>query len=115
MTVMKATGTEALTRMNSGRRTGQLQNLQKQLKNGASLSAFDRERLEEACRNLESLFVNQMMKSMRRNMPAGGIFEKNNAEKIFEDMLYQEYAGKMVSGQTNGLAKQMYEQLTRSL
>jgi flagellar protein FlgJ len=80
-----------------------------------NMSEFDAKRLKESCYDLEGLFINQMMKVMRNNVPKGGLFTKSQAENIFEDMLYEQYSNKMARTQSNGLAVQIYEQLTKTI
>jgi len=84
-------------------------------KNVSDKQSFDTKRLKEACYDLEGLFINKMMKIMRRNIPKGGLFEKSNAENIFEDMLYEKYADRMARGRTDGIANAMYQQLAQDM
>ena len=77
--------------------------------------SFDQKRLKESCYDLEGMFINKMLKIMRRNIPKGGLFEKSNAENIFEDMLYEKYADRMARGRTDGIANAMYQQLAQDM
>ncbi len=72
------------------------------------------EELKEACVKFESYFLNMMFKSMRKTVVSGGgLFEKSNAQKIFEEGLDQELTKKMANEGGIGLADMMYKQLSR--
>lgn len=71
----------------------------------------EKARIEQACRDFESLFVQQMMKQMRRTVPQDGLFSGGNAEKMYSSMLDGEIA-KAVSEQRGiGLAPALIRQL----
>ena len=72
-------------------------------------------KLKEACTDFESLFVKQMLDSMRKTVNRSGLLEKNMGEDVFEDMLYDEYAKKMTETSRLGIGKMMYDQLSRQL
>lgn len=74
----------------------------------------DDKALMEACREFETYFVNQMFNAMRKTVQDGGLIPKSNGEKIFEDMLYEEYADEISKGQGVGIAKMMFQQLSNS-
>ena len=69
-------------------------------------------KLKEVCQQLESIFVHQMLSQMRNSIPKGGFIQANQGEKIFQDMLDQEYAQKMSKAGGIGLADLMYRQLS---
>ena len=48
--------------------------------------------LKEVSQQLESIFINQMFKAMRKNINKHRLLPENHAENIFNDMLYQEYS-----------------------
>jgi hypothetical protein len=73
---------------------------------------IEEEKLLDAVTELESMFVNQMYKTMR------GTLSKENdllyggmTEEVFTDMLYNEYSLTTSKNNNLGLAKQMYEQM----
>ena len=73
-----------------------------------------KKKIYNASVEFESLFVNKMLKEMRKSIHKSGLIEGGYAEEIFEDMLYDEYS-KMVSGNTRfGLAEQIYNQMTEN-
>jgi flagellar protein FlgJ len=69
------------------------------------------EELLEVCYEMESIFVGQMLKTMRNTVMETDFFGKSMAKDIFNDMLYDEYAKLMAKSDAFGLARQMYDQL----
>ncbi len=68
--------------------------------------------LYEKSLELESYIVKNMLSAMRKTvMKADG--ESNYAQKMYEDMLYDEYATMMTKNAGFGLADQMYLQLSQ--
>ncbi len=68
--------------------------------------------LYEKSLELESYIVKNMLSSMRKTIvKANG--ESNYAQKMYEDMLYDEYATMMTKNAGFGLADQMYLQLSQ--
>ena len=73
---------------------------------------MDNKALREACVDFESLFIKQMLDSMRKTVSRSDLVERGMAEDIFEDMLYQEYAKAMAKTANLGIADMMYKQLS---
>ncbi len=69
-------------------------------------------KLLDVCYDMESLFIGNMLKSMRKTVMETGFFGKSVAKDIFQDMLYDEYAKLMARTGQLGLAKQIYNQLS---
>ncbi len=70
-------------------------------------------RLREACQELEAVFWHLLLRSMRRTIPEGGLFEKSSEERIYLDMLDEQYALLLARQETTGIARILYEQLRR--
>ncbi len=69
-------------------------------------------KLMSVCLEFESILVNQMFKTMRKTINKDkSLFNGGQAEKIFEDMLYDKYSLQTVKNADFGLAKQIYNQL----
>lgn len=64
----------------------------------------DAKALKKAAQDLEQIFLSMMLKTMRNSIPKGGLLEESNQRKIFEDMMYDEYAGQMARAGGIGLA-----------
>ena len=69
--------------------------------------------LMDVCYEMESLFVGKMLKEMRKNVEKNEWTHGGFAEEIFEDMLYDEYALNMSRNSNLGLAKMLYEEMSR--
>lgn len=67
-------------------------------------------KLMKVCKDFESIFVNQLLKSMRKTLN-----KKNNlvhggfAEEVFTDMLYTKYSQKAVQSGDFGFANTLYD------
>jgi len=70
-------------------------------------------KLYEQCREFESIFVNMMLKEMRGTVEKSGLIDGGQAEDIFSDMLYDEYAKGMTKAAGFGLADSVYLELSR--
>lgn len=71
-------------------------------------------KLMDVCIEMESLFVYQMLKEMRKTVhKENDLLYGGMAQEIFEDMLYNEYALQMSKTANFGLAKTLYEQLSQ--
>jgi len=71
-------------------------------------------KLYEQCREFESLFVNMMLKTMRDTVEKSGLVDGGQAEDIFSDMLYDEYARDMTKNAGFGFADTVYRELARA-
>lgn len=77
------------------------------------LNDGDEKKLREAVAGFESIFMQQILTSMRRTLPEEGLLSGGQGEKMFQDLMDMEYAKRM-SGQDNqrGLKEEMFRQLT---
>ncbi|MBN1646865.1 MAG: rod-binding protein [Spirochaetales bacterium] len=73
----------------------------------------DNDKLKKACEDFSSIFIKQMLNSMKKTVHKSGLMDGGMAEEIFEDMLYDEYAKKIASTANLGLADMMYRQLSK--
>lgn len=73
----------------------------------------DEKQLKKACNQFEQYFVNQLFKEMRSTVKNGGLIPKSQGEKLFEDMLYDEYSKNISKGQGIGIGEMMYKQLSK--
>lgn len=72
-------------------------------------------KLWDTCLEAESIFVGKMLKEMRKSVDKGEWLHGGYAEEIFEDMLYDEYSLKMSKNSNFGMAKMLYNELSRRL
>ena len=71
------------------------------------------EKLWNVCIEMESIFVKQMLDQMKKGVDKGEFLHGGYAEEIFEDMLYNEYALNISKNGNIGIAKNMYDELSR--
>lgn len=74
-------------------------------------SAGEAARLRWAAEQLESVFINELWKSMRRTVNKTGMFDGPGV-RLFEEMLDEERSRAMAAGGGLGLAALLYEQLS---
>ena len=71
--------------------------------------------LREASQEFESLFISQMMAAMRSTVPESNLMGSSGGEKIFRQMLDQEYARNVSRGGGFGLGEMLYRELNRDV
>ncbi len=68
-------------------------------------------KLWEAAKGFESMFMNQMMKSMRKSIHESEVTKASTGRKIFTEMLDSEYSKMTASKSPNSIAGLIYRQL----
>ena len=61
-------------------------------------------KLREACKQFESVFTYEMLKSMRNSIPKCDLFSGGQAEDVYQSMLDQELANNMAGKGSNSIA-----------
>jgi flagellar protein FlgJ len=79
------------------------------------LRSREKKKLMDACVEAESLFVGKMLKEMRKTVDKSDWLHGGYAEEIFEDMLYDEYALQISKNSNLGMAKMLYEELSKKI
>jgi flagellar protein FlgJ len=81
---------------------------------GLSSSKIDKDSaLYKACEDFQSIFIKQMLDTMRKTVDKSqSLIQPNQGEKVFEDMLYDEYSKKMSKSAGFDLAENIYKQMT---
>jgi flagellar protein FlgJ len=69
------------------------------------------EREKAALEEFEQVFLREMMKSMRKTVPDGGLFPQSQQKSFFDDMLDDHLAREMAHSGQLGVAKQIQAQL----
>lgn len=72
----------------------------------------DQKALKEACQDFESIFLNMMLKEMRKSVPTS---DDSYAMSTFTEMLDEEIAKDLSKGNGIGIADMMYKQLSTKL
>jgi flagellar protein FlgJ len=70
------------------------------------------DKLYEQCVELEIFLVKTLISSMRNTVQKSGLVDEGYAGKMYEDMLYDEYAKDMAKNANFGLAEMAYLELT---
>jgi flagellar protein FlgJ len=80
---------------------------------GLSATKIDKDsKLYQACEDFQAVFIKQMLNTMRKTVDkSGSLIQQNEGEKVFEDMLYDEYSKKMSKSAGFDLADNLYKQM----
>jgi peptidoglycan hydrolase FlgJ len=80
---------------------------------GAALRQQRNAELKKACKEFESVFAYEMIKSMRQTVDKCDLFSGGEGEEIYESLMDQELAKKMTGYGSNSLAELLYRQMSR--
>jgi flagellar protein FlgJ len=69
------------------------------------------DQLYQLCLELETFLVKNLLTSMRNTVQKSGFVDESFAGKMYEDMLYEEYAKDFTKNAGFGLAEHAYRQL----
>ena len=72
-------------------------------------------KLREAANEFEAIFIQQMLKSMRKTSLESDFLPKSEGEKIFRSMLDEQYAKLSAKSGSLGLGQMIYQQLKSNL
>jgi flagellar protein FlgJ len=70
------------------------------------------DKLYEQCLELETFLVKTLISGMRNTIQKSGLIDEGFAGKMYEDMLYDEYARDFTRNANFGLAEQAYLELS---
>ncbi len=73
----------------------------------------DEAAIRKFSQDFEALFVQRLMKEMRKSVPEGGLMDKSLSMEWFEEMFDQAVAKDISAGEGIGMAEIIYDQLTR--
>ena len=74
-----------------------------------------RQKLKEACKEFEAIFIEYMLQSMRKSIPKATLFKRENAEKIYTSMFDQKVAEKIAKTEGFGIADMLYKELSKMI
>ena len=74
--------------------------------------AADDAKLKKACQEMESVFLNMLLKSMRDTVPKSELGGNNQRTEIIQSMLDTEMTRNMAAAGGTGLAAMMYRNLS---
>ena len=69
------------------------------------------EGLRKACKDFESVFTHELLKSMRRTIEKCDLFHGGQGEEVYESLLDMELSKSMADTGPNSIAARLYEQL----
>lgn len=75
----------------------------------------EEKQLMKACQEFESIFTHMLLRSMRKSVPKTEFLHGGAGEDIFQDMLDEQIAAEASRTGQFGLAKIMFQQLSRSM
>jgi|YNPMSStandDraft_2_1061718.scaffolds.fasta_scaffold00069_24 flagellar protein FlgJ len=102
---MTISGSERVFQVSAERELSDLNTLK------AKAAHADEKKMREVAAEFESLFINELFKSMRRTVPKSDFLNGGLRQDIFEDMLYEEYARKLSHNGGIGLGDTVYKYL----
>ena len=68
-------------------------------------------RLRKACQGFESIFIHEMLKSMRKTIPESGLMDSGLRGKIYESMYDEALSKTLAERGALGIGDLLYEQL----
>ncbi len=78
---------------------------------GQPLSEKKDGELKKACQDFEAMFINMILKEMRKSVPKQGMLHGGMQEEMYVSMFDQKMAEKIASGRGIGLWQNLYEEL----
>jgi len=72
----------------------------------------ERHKLREACKKFEAIFIEYMLKTMRKSIPKTTLFKRENAEEIYTYLLDQMIAEKVAESKGLGISDILYKELS---
>jgi len=75
----------------------------------------DDTRLSEAANDFEAIFIQQMLKTMRKTTFESDLLPKSEGEKVFQSLLDEQYALLSAKSGSLGLGEMIYQQLKTNL
>ena len=72
-------------------------------------------KLKELSYEFQSIFIHQLIRSMRKTVPKNGLFYGGFAEDIFQDMLDEEYSKILSKNGNFELAQIIYKELSKNM
>ena len=79
----------------------------------AKIAVIDKtDKLYEQCMELEIFLIKTLLNSMRNTVQKSGLIDEGFAGKMYEDMLYDEYARDFAQNANFGMAEMAYLELT---
>ena len=68
-------------------------------------------KLDKACRDMEAMFVSELLKAMRNGIPESGLLPKTPGRDVYESIFDQQLAGYLSQGRGMGLGQAVFKQM----
>jgi len=81
-------------------------------KNDVSADTKKDVKLKKACNDFEAIFVKQLLTTMRKSVPKGGLFGNGFENEMFQSMHDDELAKAIAHGKGIGIADVLYNQIS---
>jgi peptidoglycan hydrolase FlgJ len=75
----------------------------------------DEAKLKKVCMDFESIFIQQLLKSMREAIPQSGLFGSSSGKDIFQSLFDQEMSSSLAHQRGVGFGKMVYTQMMARL
>ena len=75
----------------------------------------DKKQLKAACQDMEAVFLNFLLRSMRKTVNKGELMGSGKDEETFRDMMDTEVCKSASKSSSTGLADVLYRQLSRDV
>jgi len=75
--------------------------------------AIEKYKLKKACKEFEAIFIEYMLKTMRRSIPKANLFKRESAEEIYTFLFDQKIAEKLAESKGLGLSDILYKELVK--
>jgi len=72
-----------------------------------------REKLREACKEFEAIFIEYMLKVMRRSIPKSNLFKRELSEEIYTSLFDEKIAEEVAKVKGLGIGDMLYKELSR--
>ena len=72
-------------------------------------------KLQHACEGFEAIFINTLLREMRKTVPDDGLLPTSSATRTWQQLFDNQLAETLASRQEMGVAKMLYQQLQGGL
>lgn len=115
VSVASQIGSSAINNAEVNKDIDKAQRFAQELEKASNKQEKDNKKLLESCKELESVFLNQILNAMRATVPKSDLMGDSFATDVWESMLYEEYSKQMSKAQSTGLAEILYKQLSQKI
>lgn len=71
-------------------------------------------KLDKACRDLEAMFMGELLKAMRNTIPENGLLPKMPGSDVYQSIIDQQLAGYLSQGRGMGLGQAVFNQMVKA-